>query len=262
MVVALCEIPPAGFENADAVADIGIKGEGAAPEIMILDPRKRDRECLASSLSTQALGMKVLASDSIKAWIPSQDQRGVVRVVLLNIGVRRISDPTLALEMEDIARRLTDIPLVILSDTEDLSQVVAALDAGAKGYLPPSISVEASVHAIRLVMTGGIFVPAGSLTGMGQRLHASETPDHILAGTFTRRQIAVVEAMRRGKANKIIAHELNLRESTVKVHIRNIMKKIKATNRTEAVYKISSLFPMDFAPGLALRPSDVTRALP
>jgi DNA-binding NarL/FixJ family response regulator len=64
---------------------------------------------------------------------------------------------------------------------------------------------------------------------------------------FTARQAEVVEALRRGKANKIIAYELKLRESTVKVHIRNIMKKVKATNRTEVAYKINDLFPMEYS---------------
>ncbi|MEK1944404.1 MAG: LuxR C-terminal-related transcriptional regulator, partial [Ensifer adhaerens] len=52
------------------------------------------------------------------------------------------------------------------------------------------------------------------------------------------REIEVAEALRRGKANKIIAYEMDLCESTVKVHIRNIMKKLNATNRTEVAYKI------------------------
>jgi DNA-binding NarL/FixJ family response regulator len=55
--------------------------------------------------------------------------------------------------------------------------------------------------------------------------------------------LAVVEALRRGRANKIIAYELNLRESTVKVHIRNIMRKLHATNRTEVAFKIRNMFP-------------------
>jgi DNA-binding NarL/FixJ family response regulator len=62
-----------------------------------------------------------------------------------------------------------------------------------------------------------------------------------MIGLFTQRQAEVAQALRRGKANKIIAYELNLRESTVKVHIRNIMKKLKATNRTEVAFKINKL---------------------
>ncbi|MNE26255.1 CsgBAC operon transcriptional regulatory protein [compost metagenome] len=59
---------------------------------------------------------------------------------------------------------------------------------------------------------------------------------------FTQREVDVINALTQGKANKIIAYELNLRESTVKVHIRNIMKKVDAKNRTEVIFKISDLF--------------------
>jgi len=58
---------------------------------------------------------------------------------------------------------------------------------------------------------------------------------------FTSRQTAVIAALRQGKQNKIIAHELNMRESTVKVHVRNIMQKLKATNRTEVAYLTNQL---------------------
>ena len=59
-----------------------------------------------------------------------------------------------------------------------------------------------------------------------------------------------MDALRRGKANKIIAYELNLRESTVKVHVRNIMKKLKATNRTEVAFKIRDLLPETAGPSI------------
>ena len=62
---------------------------------------------------------------------------------------------------------------------------------------------------------------------------------------FTSRQLAVIEALRKGKANKIIAYELNMRESTVKVHVRNIMKKLKARNRTEVAYLANSMLSGD-----------------
>ena len=58
---------------------------------------------------------------------------------------------------------------------------------------------------------------------------------------FTARQIAVIDALRKGKANKIIAFELNMKESTVKVHVRNIMKRLKAHNRTEVSYLANQL---------------------
>ena len=56
--------------------------------------------------------------------------------------------------------------------------------------------------------------------------------------------MAVVNALRQGKANKTIAFELNMCESTVKVHVRNIMRKLKATNRTEVAYIYNKAFSL------------------
>ena len=59
---------------------------------------------------------------------------------------------------------------------------------------------------------------------------------------------AVVEALQRGKPNKIMAYELKMRESTVKVHVRNIMKKLHTTNRTEVAYKTNLLLNANKGP--------------
>jgi len=59
--------------------------------------------------------------------------------------------------------------------------------------------------------------------------------------TLTGREVAVLDALFKGKANKVIAHELNVRESTVKVHVRNLIKKFKAKNRTEVAYLAQEL---------------------
>ncbi|MGO7815434.1 LuxR C-terminal-related transcriptional regulator, partial [Rhizobium ruizarguesonis] len=82
----------------------------------------------------------------------------------------------------------------------------------------------------------GIFVPASALFAMRHLLVSSNSTARPLACIFTDRQVEVVEALRRGKANKIIAYELNLREITVKVPVRNIMKKVKATNTTSVLF--------------------------
>ena len=85
---------------------------------------------------------------------------------------------------------------------------------------------------------------------------AASTSDRSLTGIFTPREARIAEALRKGKANKIIAYDLNLCESTVKVHIRNIMKKLKATNRTEVAYKLSesAAYAAPRVPGQGSRP--------
>jgi len=103
------------------------------------------------------------------------------------------------------------------------------------------VKIRVAVEAVGLACAGGIFVPANALLAMREMIHARASSVRPLSGVFTTREAAVVEALRKGKANKIIAYELNLCESTVKVHIRNIMKKLKATNRTEVAYKLREM---------------------
>jgi DNA-binding NarL/FixJ family response regulator len=93
---------------------------------------------------------------------------------------------------------------------------------------------------MHLVNAGGTYVPASSLVAAHQSSQEPGTSKRL--GIFTVRQAAVVEALRKGKANKIIAYELNMRESTVKVHVRSIMKKLKAKNRTEVAFLTNGLF--------------------
>ena len=94
--------------------------------------------------------------------------------------------------------------------------------------------------AIRFVHAGGTYAPLGQLLTIPAERNptaAASSADHQL----TPRQAAVLEHLRQGKANKIIAYELSMSESTVKVHVRNIMRKLSATNRTQVAYKAQLL---------------------
>jgi DNA-binding NarL/FixJ family response regulator len=133
----------------------------------------------------------------------------------------------------------------VLSDSEDdPDRIAKALEQGARGYIPTSVALDAAIGAMRLVQAGGVFVPASSL--MNARRSTDGSPQNQIGDVkLTPRQRAVVEALRKGKANKIIAYELSMCESTVKVHVRNIMRKFNATNRTEVAFKASEMLDSD-----------------
>src|SRR5206468_7307027 len=82
-----------------------------------------------------------------------------------------------------------------------------------------------------------IFVPASALQDAGHERQVSQPSVHSMLG-LSERQDAVADAVAQGKPNKIIAYELDLCESTVKVHIRTIMRKLQARNRTEVAFKL------------------------
>ena len=158
-----------------------------------------------------------------------------------------VDDPVVSEQIKNLSSEFASTPVIILADSDDFAQIVRAIDFGAKGYIPATVSISVCMELIALSVAGGLFVPASALFAMRHLLQSSSSTVHPMAGIFTDRQAEVVAALRRGKANKIIAYELNLRESTVKVHVRNIMKKVKATNRTEVVFKLNDLYPDSLA---------------
>jgi len=210
--------------------------------LVIVDNRALERECFAQSLVARGLGLTVLPVGRIEDYMAKREQVPPVCAILLNIGGRRIGDPQVGEDIRRLSAEFAKIPLILLADTDELPQILQALEYGVRGFIPTSVGIDVCIEAIGLAMAGGVFVPASSVMAM-RRLVETGSDSRPLSGMFTLRQAEVVEALRRGKANKIIAYELNLRESTVKVHIRNIMRKLKATNRTEVAFKINHMFP-------------------
>jgi DNA-binding NarL/FixJ family response regulator len=97
-----------------------------------------------------------------------------------------------------------------------------------------------AIAAINLVRAGGVFVPA---SGLAYLRTATSTPQLAAQANgkqanklFTSRQLEVIDRLRKGESNKIIAYKLKMGECTVKVHVRNIMRKLKARNRTEVAF--------------------------
>ena len=87
------------------------------------------------------------------------------------------------------------------------------------------------VSALAMVAAGGTFVPREVLF-FEAAVKPSATQEPRRAGRLTAREQEVLQLLKQGKPNKLIAYELHLSESTVKVHIRNTMRKVGSTNRT------------------------------
>lgn len=236
---------PTARSNADVSRPVVDADQHPHDRLLIIDNRALDRECLARALVYHDLGLEVSALASIEEWRKQKDLHPSLAAILLNLGGKRITDANVATEISRLTAEFKSVPVVILADNDELKQIMKALECGARGYIPTTVGVDICVEAIGLAIAGGIFVPASSLLAIRHLIDSSGQEARPLAGMFTLRQVEVVQALRRGKANKIIAYELKLRESTVKVHIRNIMKKLKATNRTEVAYKLNDLFPGD-----------------
>jgi DNA-binding NarL/FixJ family response regulator len=170
-------------------------------------------------------------------------------LVLLDLG---LPDRDGFAALEEARAQHPRVPVVILSGSCDRDSVVKALDLGAVGFIPKSGEREVMLSALRLVFSGGVYIPpeilarsemplgAAPSTAYHRRVEgASPTLPADLG--LTARQVDVLALMMRGKSNKAICRILNLAEPTVKNHVTAILKAMKASNRTEAVIMVGAL---------------------
>jgi DNA-binding NarL/FixJ family response regulator len=124
------------------------------------------------------------------------------------------------------------IPIVVLSGTEDLGEVRGVLDAGAMGFIPKRETAKVIFSALRLVLSGGIYVPPMLLqTESARGVRRAEIG-------FTPRQREVLQRLVMGKSNKEIGREMSLSDATVKVHLAAIFRSLNVNSRAEAVHAV------------------------
>jgi DNA-binding NarL/FixJ family response regulator len=227
----------------DNVAAGGAARNGAFEQlqaVIYLDPRAFTRDCVGGWLQSSLSGfiVRVLRDPDQLEGALRADER--IQAVIINAGPERMSSATVASLLSRVGELLPEAPVAVLSDFEDPESIREAFNLGVRGYIPTSLPSLVAVEAVRMVCVGGTFAPAPALLYQSERAQGSA--GELLIDGFTQRQSQILECLRRGMANKLIAYELNMCESTVKVHIRNIMKKLNATNRTQVAYLTRGFF--------------------
>jgi DNA-binding NarL/FixJ family response regulator len=151
--------------------------------------------------------------------------------------------------LAEMRMRYPALPVVVLSSVNDRESVTRALDLGAAGYVPKLSSNEVLVSALRLVLSGGVYLPPELLarSGMPHRPSSQAESAHSamrrLPATLdlTGREAQVLRLLLEGKSNKLICRELDLADSTVKNHVSQILKALNVTSRTQAVIAAARL---------------------
>jgi two-component system nitrate/nitrite response regulator NarL len=127
------------------------------------------------------------------------------------------------------------IRIVILTGTLDTRLLSGALGAGADGYLMKDIACEALMQSLRLVMMGEKVFPthlaALLVSGRAEDM-GTEVPTRRKG--LSQREVQILHCLLNGNSNKMIANHLHITEATVKVHLKSLLRKINASNRTQA----------------------------
>ena len=141
-----------------------------------------------------------------------------------------------------IAEDLPDTRVLMLTVSEDADDLLDTLAAGAAGYLLKNIDTEYFVDAIRRAASGDSVV-SPEMTGklVAGLKRASSAPPALEKETLSAREREVLAALAQGRSNKDMARQFELAESTVKIHVQNILRKLKLTSRVQAaVYAVKN----------------------
>ena len=178
--------------------------------------------------------------DDLISTIRRNDDLDLLLVDLLLPGLETF------LRLQELCGIAARVPVVVISVRDRASDVQQAIKVGASGYIPKSSSPDVMIGALKLVLSGGIYIPPNVLSladpidtrrSSGQRATGGGTS----SGRLTRRQREVLALLAQGKSNKEIAEELGLASGTVKIHIANIFKTLKVHNRIQAILAAGEL---------------------
>jgi DNA-binding NarL/FixJ family response regulator len=139
-----------------------------------------------------------------------------------------------------------ELPVVIVSATEEATVIRRAMEFGASGFIPKSIDIDSIGGAIGAVLAGDIWTPPDVDLSAAED---KETADLVRRlATLTPQQVRVLTMLSEGLLNKQIAYELSVSEATVKAHVSAILDKLGVDSRTQAVIAAAKI-------GVTQRPS-------
>jgi DNA-binding NarL/FixJ family response regulator len=230
------------------------RDEAANPErpprrVALVAPRSVFRDSFAHVVASLIEDIRLECSDSVDDVAAGPARLGLIA---LDPGARREATRE---AIAALRARCGGAPIGVVASDERAAAAVGLGALGVAGLVSLGSGVAVAAAAIRLMSVGGYCLPPEALTpsdpcpatseiqrdsqpsawiAPGQRPREQRAP---LAGDLTARECAVLRVLREGRQNKIIAFKLGISESTVKVHLRNIMKKLHASNRTQVALR-------------------------
>ena len=149
--------------------------------------------------------------------------------------------------LNDLQERHPGLPIVVMSGADDPAVMREAIDHGALGFIPKSSGSEVILNALRLVLSGGTYLPREIMSPPKRTPApaAAPRPARWKDLGLTPRQADVLELLVAGKPNKAICRELDMAEGTVKTHIQAAFKVLGVTSRVQAVNAVNRLIRKD-----------------
>ncbi len=227
-----------GKVSGEVFGRSGTRGQAFTMRIVLADDHGLIRDGIKPFLYELSDDVTILEAGDFDTALTLAEEREIPDLVLLDLkmpGMNGFSG------LQTMASRFPSVPVVIMSGYFDRKDVLDALDCGAAGYIPKTMSGPAMLNALRLILSGEKYLPSSAFNDDGKE-DARPGPEAPAAkakndslSALTAREVEILKLLIEGRTNKEIARDLDLQEITIKIHVRNVYRKINASNRAQAV---------------------------
>lgn len=215
------------------------EGTLSATRFLIVEDHPLFLEALENAIRLANPGAVALNAASIDAAIDILSTVPPFDLVLLDLSMPGTTGLSGVIR---IRKAFPKTPVVIVSAHQNPKIIDSVLSLGVSGYIPKSMTKNELAHAINEVLQGSVYLPKDyrELAATQQpRLANRELLQRI--HDLTPQQLRVLDLVRSGLQNKQIAHELKICETTVKVHVSEILRKLHVLSRTNAIIEVSKI---------------------
>jgi DNA-binding NarL/FixJ family response regulator len=201
--------------------------------VLLVDDHAFLRDALAEVMARAFPRAQVLQAGTLREAQALLQQHPDIDLLLLDL---QLPDGDGLAALPDL-RAASSARLVVMSADESVESIGAALENGACGYLPKTLSSGAMLQALDDVMQGRIYIPAVALRAAPPSRMATDPALDALG--LSPRQTDVLGLLIEGVSNKVIARELDITEATVKSHLSAILTRFGVASRTQVVVEVA-----------------------
>lgn len=193
-------------------------------KVLVVDDHAVVRQGLAALLTGAESEVSIVEASSAQEALSAIEQHPDIDIAVVDL---IIPGGGIAL-IAEMSRRKSELPVIVLSASEELRDVQIVMQSGAMGYVTKSANPTTLLSAIRMVLGGDMYLPPLLLN------HSAEPKS---GGPLTPRQREILQYLESGDANKVIAAKMRISEKTVKAHLSAVYRDLDVSNRTQAVEK-------------------------
>lgn len=203
---------------------------------IIVDDHPLFRGALRQALGGAFVDAEILEAGSLDELADTLATAGELDLILLDLampGVHGVSG------LIYLRAQHPEVPVVIVSASDDAATIRQCLDCGASGFIPKSQPVERIREAIRRIIGGEVWLPPDVDLSSAPAGESAELVSRL--ATLTPQQVRVLMMLGEGLLNKQIAFKLGVSEATIKAHVSAILQKLGVDSRTQAVIAINRI---------------------